>query len=105
MSLQTIKESNFRNAVSEKDITFVEFSTQWCPPCKVLHPILEELQHEDSSRLSILHVDCDDSPQIAAEFGIMSTPTVIVFHKGEPIDKIIGLRPKSVYQAALTRYA
>ena len=104
MSLQTLNTSTFRNAVREKGVTFVDFSAKWCPPCKVLLPILEELQSEEGSRLSIFQVDCDESPEIAAEFGVMSMPTVIVFHNGEPVDKFIGLRPKGVYQAAISRY-
>jgi len=105
MSLQKINATTFRSAIREKEVTFVDFSAQWCPPCKVLHPILEELQREEGSRLSILHLDCDESPEIAAEFGVMSMPTVIVFHNGEPVDKLVGLRPKGVYLAALSRYA
>ena len=105
MSLETVNTSTFRNAIRAKGVTFVDFSAAWCPPCKVLLPILEELQREEESRLTILKVDCDESPEIAAEFGVMSMPTVIVFHDGEPVDKLIGLSPKGVYQAALSRYA
>ena len=104
MSLQAINATNFRSAISENEVTLVDFGAKWCPPCKVLLPILEELESEESGRLSILQVDCDESPELAAEYGIMSMPTVIVFHNGEPVDKLIGLRPKGVYQAALGRY-
>ncbi|GAA4828952.1 thioredoxin [Paenibacillus vulneris] len=105
MSIPRVNTTTFRSAIKEKEVTLVDFSAQWCPPCKVLLPILEELQHEEGSRLSILQIDCDESPEIAAEYGVMSMPTVIVFHNGEPVDKFIGLRPKGVYQAALSRYA
>ena len=104
MSLQKIKWPNFRSVIKEKEVTLVDFGAKWCPPCKVLLPILEELQREEGNHLSILQVDCDESPEIASEFGILSLPTVIVFHNGEPIDKFVGLRPKGVYQAALARY-
>ncbi|WP_136606130.1 thioredoxin family protein [Paenibacillus dokdonensis] len=104
MSIETINASTFQSAIREKGVTFVDFVTKWCPPCKVLLPILDELSNEEGDRLSILKVDCDETPEIAAEFGVMSTPTVIVFRNGEPMDKLIGLRPKGVYQAALARY-
>lgn len=104
MILQTINATTFQSAIREKEVTFVDFGAKWCPPCKVLHPILEELEREEGDRLSIVQVDCDELPEIAAEFGVMSMPTVIVFHNGEPMDKLIGLRPKGVYQAALARY-
>jgi thioredoxin 1 len=104
MSLETINATTFRNAIREKKVTFVDFITKRCPPCKVLLPILEELKSEEGSRLSIFQVDCDESPELVAEFGVMATPTVIVFHNGESVDKFIGLKPKGVYQAALERY-
>lgn len=104
MGLQTINTTTFRSAVREKGLTLVNFGTKRCPPCKVLLPILEEMQREHGDRLPILHVDCDDSPELVTEFGIMSTPTVIIFYNGESVEKMIGLRPKALYQAALERY-
>ncbi|MCJ8012948.1 thioredoxin family protein [Paenibacillus sp. KQZ6P-2] len=105
MSLRAISSASFQESIQENKVTMVDFSTKWCPPCKKLHPILEELEGEEKNRLSIFHVDCDESPELASEFSIMAAPTVIVFHNGEPVDKLIGLRPKGVYQAALARYA
>lgn len=106
MSLQPIRSTAaFRSAIEEKEVTFVAFSTKWCPPCKVLNPILAELQQEEADRLRVVSVDCDEAPELAARFGVMSTPTVIAFHRGEPIEKLIGLRPKGVYQAVLARHA
>ncbi|MEJ9220029.1 thioredoxin family protein [Paenibacillus glucanolyticus] len=104
MSLPRLESSSFQSAIKPNGVTLVEFGATWCPPCKVLLPILEELSHEEAGRLDIYQVDCDESPELAAQFGIMSMPTVIVFHNGEPADKLIGLRPKSAYQAALGRY-
>jgi thioredoxin 1 len=51
-----------------------------------------------------MKVDCDESPDIAAKFGIMSLPTVVIFHNSEPVDKLVGLRSKEVYQTAIARY-
>lgn len=104
MSLQRIDRASFQNAIKQDGVTLVEFGASWCPPCKALLPILEELSQEEAGRLDIYQVDCDESPELAAQFGIMSMPTVIMFHNGEPMDKLIGLRPKSTYQAALARY-
>lgn len=104
MGLQKTDTTAFRSAMKKKGLTMVDFGAKWCPPCKTLLPILEELEREESDRLSVLQVDCDESPELAAEFGIMSMPTVLVFHNGEPVEKLIGLRPKGVYQAAIARY-
>lgn len=104
MSLQTISATTFQSAIREKEVTIVDFGAKWCPPCKMLLPILEDLQREERDRLSIVQVDCDESPELAAKFDVMSIPTVVVFHNGEPVEKLIGLKSKIVYQEALAKY-
>jgi len=102
-TLPTLDAAAFADGV-ETGITLVEFGTRWCPPCKVLLPILEELQRDEAGRLSVYQVDCDASPELAARYGVMSTPMVILFRDGEPVERLLGLRPKGVYEAALARY-
>ncbi|MED5018317.1 thioredoxin family protein [Paenibacillus chibensis] len=104
MSLHSESAAHFQNAIQEKEVMLVDFSTKWCPPCKKLVPILEELEQEADGRLTVLQVDCDELPEVASKYSIMSAPTVIMFYRGEPMEKWIGLRPKSVYQAGLSRY-
>jgi thioredoxin 1 len=97
-------KEKFKASVQEKAVTLVDFSAAWCPPCKPLLPILDELDREYEGRVSILKVDVDESQDIAAEFGIMSMPTVLVFHHGEPVEKLVGLRSKDVYKTTIARY-
>lgn len=104
MSMQSVDDTTFRESIREQGVTLVKFGAPWCPPCKSLLPILDELEHEYGEQLSILKVNCDESPAVAAEYGVMSMPTVIVFHNGEPVEKLVGLRPKGVYQAMIARY-
>ncbi|GIP23286.1 co-chaperone YbbN [Paenibacillus sp. J22TS3] len=104
MSILAVDERTFEGKVREQGVTLVEFGAVWCPPCKVLLPILDELAGDYGERLTVLKVDCDESPSVAAEYGIMSMPTVIVFHNGEPVDKLVGLRPKNVYESLIERY-
>ena len=104
MGAVAVNDTSFREMVREKGTTLVEFGASWCPPCKVLLPMLDELQSEYGERMSVLKVDCDESPAVTAEYGIMSMPTVILFHNGEPIEKLVGLRPKHVYETLLSRY-
>jgi thioredoxin 1 len=103
MSVQMVNESTFFSEVSQNRITLVEFGASWCPPCKVLLPILDELGEQFRDTVGILTVDCDKSPDIAAQYGIMSMPTVILFHNGEPVEKLIGLRPRMVYETMITK--
>lgn len=102
--LLKVDSTTFKSAIREKEVVLVDFGAEWCPPCKALTPILEELQQEEADRLSILKVDCDESPELAGVYGVMSMPTVIVFQGGEPVDKLVGLRSKEAYRSAYSRY-
>lgn len=104
MGLIAVNDVTFADHVKRQGLTLVDFGAAWCPPCKTLKPILDQLGSEQADRLAVLEVDCDESPELASAYGVMSMPTVIVFHRGEPADKFVGLRPKSVYQTALARY-
>jgi thioredoxin 1 len=104
MIIAANNETKFKDSLRKQGVTLVEFGAVWCPPCKVLLPILDIMDSEYEGKVSIMKVDCDDSPAIATEYGIMSMPTVIIFHNGEPVDKLVGLRPKDVYKKAIERY-
>ncbi|WP_410513331.1 thioredoxin [Paenibacillus sp. BR2-3] len=82
----------------------VDYGAPWCAPCKVLLPLLEELHQEFGDAVSIVKVNCDELPQLAAEAGVMSMPTVIVYKEGQPMEKLVGLRPKAVYQSLLNKH-
>ncbi|TFE24834.1 thioredoxin [Cohnella luojiensis] len=99
-----VNDTTFRNSVKQQGVTLVDFGAPWCPPCKVLKPILDELGEEYGENLSVLEVNCDESPAVATEYGIMSMPTVLVFHNGEPVEKLVGLRPKAAYESLLSKY-
>ncbi|WP_284640462.1 thioredoxin family protein [Paenibacillus silviterrae] len=98
MSLKQANDSNFTE-LTGSGITLVDFGAAWCPPCKVLLPILEELEHElsEASGLSVLSLDVEESPVTSSAFGVMSMPTVILFKDGQPMDKLVGLRSKEAY--------
>jgi thioredoxin 1 len=69
-----------------------------------LLPILEELADQLDARASIYKLDCDDSPATAGTYGVMSMPTVILFKDGEPLEKLVGLRSKTVYEGLISRH-
>lgn len=95
---------DFENAVRRTGVTLVDFGTTWCPPCKALLPVIETLAGEYGDRVSVVKVDTDDSPETASSFGVMANPTVIVFNDGEPVEKLVGLRPIDAYRSVLNRY-
>lgn len=92
--MEIIKSNEFEERVlkSSKRI-LVDFFATWCGPCKMLSPILEQAQTE--TECEIVKMDIDECMDIAKKYGIMNVPTMILFEKGEEIDRAIGLRQKS----------
>ena len=104
MSIQEVNDQTFEHKISKNGVTVVEFGAPWCPPCKVLYPIIEELDAKYNNQLTVLTINSDDSPQLAAAYGVMSLPTVIVFNEAEPVEKLVGLRPLAVYEQIVDRH-
>lgn len=84
-------------------VVLVDYGAPWCPPCRVLLPILEELSASQAGQSRIVSVNCDNLPDAASAAGVMGMPTVVVYKDGEPMDKLVGLRPISAYQQAIAR--
>jgi thioredoxin 1 len=72
----------------------VEFSAAWCGPCKMLEPLLKELAQEWAGKVIVFKLDADDSSDIAMQYGVMGLPTMILFVKGEPVQRLTGYQPK-----------
>ncbi|GAA4512056.1 MULTISPECIES: thioredoxin [Nonomuraea] len=70
----------------------VDFWAEWCPPCKMIAPVLEEIEAEHG--LTIGKLDTDHHPEIQARYGVMSLPTLLLFEDGRPVRQIVGARPK-----------
>lgn len=82
----------------------VDFDAPWCPPCKVLGPILDQLHEDYNGSINLLKVNCDELPELASTYGIMSMPNVIFFQHGEPVEKLNGLRPREAYDRVIEKY-
>jgi thioredoxin 1 len=103
MSVKPVNSATFKEGIRGEGVTVAEFGAAWCPPCKTLLPILHDLADSYGETVSVLQVDCDESPDLAGEFGVMSMPTVIVFRDGEPVERLVGLRPRSLYEQVIER--
>ncbi|MBQ7901811.1 MAG: thioredoxin [Clostridia bacterium] len=94
MSIIKITEDNFETEVMISDKTvLVDFWATWCGPCAMIAPILEEIAAENDD-INIAKIDVDDNPQLAAQFGIMSIPTLLVVKDGQVVNKAVGAMPK-----------
>ena len=83
----------------------VDFWAAWCGPCKALAPIIDDLATEYDGRVKVGKVDTDANREVSVRFSVSAIPTVILFHKGEIVQKFVGLRAKKDFQTALDRLA
>ncbi len=95
MSYIKLSDENFEKEVLNSDIpVIVDFWAEWCVPCKMLSPIIEELAEEYAGKVKICKLDVDDAPGAAAKFSVQSIPTIILFSKGEQVSQTVGAAPK-----------
>ncbi|WP_411080818.1 thioredoxin family protein [Streptomyces sp. cmx-18-6] len=72
----------------------VQFTADWCPPCRQLAPVLREIAREEADRIKVVRLDVDHHPDLTVRFGVLATPTLMVFRAGEPVKSMVGARPK-----------
>lgn len=98
----TITSDNFNNEILASEApVLLDFSAEWCGPCQVLSPIIDELAEENAPNAKVGKLNIDNSPALAAAYGVQSVPTVLLFNKGEVIQRFVGLQPKRILQAAI----
>ncbi len=96
-ALPKVSDSSFDQEVLQSDLpVLVDFSAEWCGPCKSLAPIVETLAAEYDGRVKFVQLDIDENRQTPSSFGVMAVPTLILFKGGEVVDKVTGFKPKAV---------
>lgn len=93
--MELINEKNFKEKTS-KGFVVVDFFANWCGPCRMLSPILEEIKDELKDKVEIYKVNVDDEENLARQFGVMSIPCLFFFKNGEMVEKQVGLVNKDV---------
>jgi thioredoxin 1 len=91
-----ITDSNFEEIMKSEQPILVDFWAEWCGPCKMIGPVVEELAGDYEGKAVIGKVDVDSNPAVAAQFGIRSIPTLLFFKGGQIVDKQVGAVPKAV---------
>ncbi len=98
-----VGESNFQNEViNSTSPVLVDFTAVWCSPCKMLDPIMKQLSQEWTGKVKIVKLDVDDNSQLAMEYQVMGVPTLMLFVKGKPVQRVSGYQPKDKIVARFT---
>jgi len=97
-----VNDGNFDEVVIKSDKpVVVDFWAEWCGPCRMIAPIIEEISNEYSERALVVKCDVDNSPGVAAKFGIRNIPTILFFKDGKVADKQVGAVPKNNFVTKL----
>jgi thioredoxin 1 len=101
-NLTEVTEKNFDTEVLQAaQLVLVDFWAPWCAPCRMIAPVMEELALENAGTLKVVKISIDESPKLAAGYGVSSIPTVMIFKDGEVVDRFVGVQPKVRLQGAI----
>ncbi len=98
-----LNEANFKDEIAS-GVTLVDFWAEWCGPCQMMLPILEELSTKMEGKAKISKVNVDENPALAAQFRVMSIPTLLVMKDGEVVEQLVGVQQADALETTLSKY-
>ncbi|WP_134699960.1 thioredoxin [Ammoniphilus sp. YIM 78166] len=104
MAIQNVTDKDFTQEVENAGTVLVDFWAPWCGPCKMIAPVLEELDAEIGDKIKITKINVDENPETAGRFGVMSIPTLLVMKNGSVVDKVVGFQPKDALLGTLNKH-
>ena len=103
--IQTLTDSTFDEEIAAAgEPIIVDFWAEWCGPCKMIAPVLEEIAGEHAGKVRVAKLNVDDNPSAARRFDVMSIPTIIVFKDGQPAKRLVGAKPKGALLEELSDF-
>lgn len=99
-----ISDADFGTTIAGSKPVLVDFWAEWCGPCKLIAPVLEEISAEYGEKITIAKLNIDENPQTAASHDVMSIPTMVVFQNGVEKKRIVGARPKAAMVSELSEF-
>ena len=97
-----ITDSNFNEIITKNDVVLVDFWAEWCGPCRMIAPMIEELASEYAGKAVIGKLDVDNNQESSIKFGVRSIPTLLVFKNGEMVDRHVGAVPKETLSSSIS---
>ena len=103
-TVEAINDRDFQTSVLESDQpVVVDFWAPWCGPCRMVSPIVEELSNEYAGKVRFVKMNTDDNEETAMQFGIFSIPTLVIFHQGREVNRLVGFAPKEQLKRQIDR--
>jgi thioredoxin 1 len=102
--IKHFKTAEFDAAVNAAPLALVDFWADWCGPCRMLAPLVDQLAGDYDGKVLVGKVNVDEEPELARRFGVMSIPTVVVLKNGQEVERLVGVRPAPAFQAALDKH-
>lgn len=100
-----LTSGNFQTLVLDSTLpVLVDFTADWCPPCRMLTPILNEIASVFANQLRVGSIDVDTYPEIQERFGVMGLPTLLLFSNGKPLRRIVGYQPRQKIESQIKSY-
>jgi thioredoxin 1 len=99
-----ITDDNFDNTVKTNALLVVDIWAPWCGPCRMVGPLIEQLAAEYTGKIAFGKMNVDENQMVPSNLGIMSIPTIVVFHHGQAVERIVGAYPKTHIEATFKRY-
>lgn len=104
MAIKNVTDQNFAEETAE-GLVLADFWAPWCGPCKMIAPVLEEIDDEMGDKVQIVKLDVDENQETAGKFGVMSIPTLLLFKDGNVVDQVIGFQPKEALVDLINKHA
>ncbi|MGI5324597.1 thioredoxin [Actinomadura nitritigenes] len=103
--MKAVTDADFASEVLDSDKpVLVDFWAEWCGPCRMVAPILEEISRTHGDKLEIVKLNIDENPQVPAQYGVMQIPTMNVYRNGEVVKQIMGAKPKAALLRDLAEF-
>jgi len=104
VAIKNVTDQNFAEETG-KGLVLADFWAPWCGPCKMIAPVLEEVDGEMSEKVQIVKLDVDENQETASKYGVMSIPTLLLFKDGNVVDQVIGFQPKEALVELINKHA